>query len=170
MANPPKIPGLGADVDKGPGSPESAAPRPVAIAAALMVLAACVQAIASIMAVAYAAAPARMAALEAQRASMGGKVPSLESLRNMGIITVVLAGIATVCAYLLFAYFLNKGRSWARIAVAVLVVLTFVQLVGISFPAGYTTVAQIALGAVALGLCCLPDANRFFARVKAARG
>lgn len=169
MAAVPKIPGSGAFTEKNPGTPRPPTPRMVGAAALLMVVAACVQLAASVLAVVHAASPERATLLEEQRAAMTGKVPSVESMQNMGIITVVLAGIATVCVYLLFAFFLNKGRPWARAAVGVLVALTCVQLVGIVFPLGYTTIAQLALGALAFGLCYLPDSARFFAAVKAAR-
>jgi len=167
MATPPKIPGLGAFVDKNAGTPRPPAPRPVAAAAWLMVLGACAQLVASVIAIAYAASPERLDKIQASLDTMTGTVPSLEAARNTGIITVVFAGIGTVCAYLLFAWFLRKGRSWARIAVGVLVVLTCVQLVGISFPLGITTVAQIVVGALALALCYLPESSRYFAEVKA---
>ncbi len=169
MATPPKIPGLDAFIDKNPGTPMPPRPRLVGIAAGLLVLAACVQVIASIMAVIHAASKERAAMLEEQRQAMAGKVPSLESLQNMGVLTVVLAGIATVSAYLLFAFFLNKGRSWARTATGVLAALTCVQLVGITFPLGYTTVAQLALGGLAFGLCHLPEPSNFLADIKARR-
>lgn len=169
MATPPKFPGAGAFLDKNSGNPAPPAPRLVATAARLLAVAACVQVLASTVAVIYAVSPERLASIEASRATMAGNVPSLEALRNMGIITVVLAGLATVCAYLLFAWFLRKGRSWARVAVGVLAALTCVQLVGITFPLGLTTVAQLFLGGVALALCYLPEPSEFFAGMKAAR-
>lgn len=169
MASAPKIPGLDAFMDNSPGTPKPPTPRTVSTAALFMIVAACVQAVASVVAIIHAASPERAAFLEEQRAAMTGKVPSLESLQNMGVITVVLAGIATVCAYLLFAFFLTKGRSWARVAVGVLVALTLVQLVGITFPVGYTTVAQLVLGAFAFALCYLPESSKFFATVKGAK-
>ncbi len=169
MASAPKIPGLDAFMDNSPGTRKPPTPRTVSTAALLLIVAACVQVVASVVAVIHAASPERAALLEEQRAAMTGKVPSLESLQNMGVITVVLAGIATVCAYVLFAFFLNKGRSWARVAVGVLAALTCVQLVGIAFPIGYTTVAQLALGALAFGLCYLPESSKFFAIIKSSR-
>lgn len=169
MATPPKIPGLGAFVDKDSGAPQPVTPQWVVVASRLLVLAAAVQVIASVMAGIYAASPERLVAIQAQIDSMTGTVPSAESMRNMGVITVVMAGLATVCAYLLFAFFLHKGRSWARMATGILVVLTLTQLVGISFPTGLTTVAQIVLGGLAVGMCYLPEPNNFFAAVKTAR-
>lgn len=169
MATPPKIPGLGAFVDKSSGTAKRPAPRPVTLAALLLIVAACVQVVASIVAVVYALSPERLVDLQANLDVMTGTIPSLESARNTGVITVVMAGIATVCAYLLFAWFLHKGRSWARMAVGVLAALTCVQLVGITFPLGLTTVAQLVLGGLALALCYLPESNKFFAEMKAAR-
>lgn len=169
MATPPKIPGMGAFTDKNTGTPRPAAPRPVMVAASLLVVAAVVQIVASVMAVAYAMSPDRLVSIQAQIDTMSGSAPSVESMRNMGVITVVLAGVATVCAYLLFAFFLHKGRSWARVAVGMLVVLTLTQLVGFTLPQGLTTAAQIVLGGIAVGLCYLPAPNNYFAAVKAAR-
>ncbi|MFQ4150058.1 hypothetical protein AAGW05_15425 [Arthrobacter sp. LAPM80] len=169
MATPPKIPGLGAFVDKDPKSPKPVAPPLVLTASRLLVAAAIVQVIASVMAVIYAASPDRLAGIQAQIDTMSGNVPSLDAMRNIGILTVVLAGIATVTAYLLFAFFLHKGRSWARTATGILALLTVLQLVGISFPTGWTTVVQIVLGALAFGLCHLPVPKAYFAAMKAAR-
>lgn len=169
MATPPKIPGLGAFVDKSSGATKPQVPRPVSLAALLLMVAACVQVVASIVAVVYALSPERLVDLQANLDAMTGTVPSLESARNSGVITVIMAGMATVCAYLLFAWFLTKGRSWARVAVGVLAALTCVQLVGITFPLGLTTVAQLILGGLAVALCYLPEPNKFFAEMKAAR-
>ena len=169
MATPPKIPGAGAFLEKDSGTPAPPAPRLVATAARLLVVAACVQLVASIVAVIYSVSAERLASIKASQATMTGNVPSLEALRNMGVLTVVLAGLATVCAYLLFAWFLRKGRSWARVAVGVLAALTCVQLVGITLPLGLTTVAQLILGGAALALCYLPEPNKFFADMKALR-
>ncbi len=169
MATPPKIPGLGAFVDKNAGTPRPPAPRSVAAAAWLMVLGACAQLVASVIAVAYAASPERLDKIQASLDTMTGTVPSLEAARNTGIITVVFAGIGTICAYLLFAWFLRKGKSWARAAVGVLVALTCVQLVGISYPLGITTVVQLVLGVLAFALSYLPASNRYFAAIKSGR-
>ncbi|WP_343318351.1 hypothetical protein AAFM46_13530 [Arthrobacter sp. TMP15] len=169
MTNPPKIPGLGAFIEKSAGASKPAAPHLVVTAARLLLAAAAVQIIASVMAVMYAASPERLVAIQAQIDAMSGAVPSLEATRNMGVITVVLAGIATVSAYVLFAFFLRKGRTWARVAAGVLAVLTLTQLVGFTMPQGLTTVAQIILGGLAVGLCYLPEANKYFAVAKAAR-
>lgn len=168
MATPPKIPGMGVFVDKNPGESRPATPAQVVAAARLMVVAAVVQLFASIVAIVYAASPDRLTAIQAQVDAMSGNVPSVESVRNMGVITVVVAGLATVCAYLLFAFVMHRGRSWARVATGVLVALTLVQLVGISFPVGWTTVAQLCLGAVAVGLCYMPQSNNYFATIKGA--
>lgn len=169
MATPPKIPGLGAFVDKNSGTTKRPAPPLVTLAARLLILAACVQVIASIVAVIYALSPERVADIETNLDAMTGNVPSLEGARNMGVITVVMAGIATVCAYVLFAWFLHNGRSWARVGVGVLAALTCVQLIGITFPLGLTTVAQLVLGGLATALCYLPEPNKYFADMKAAR-
>lgn len=169
MATPPKIPGLGVFVEKNTGTPKPTAPALIVVASWLLVLAAAVQLVASIIAVTYAASPSRLAEIQAQLDTMTGNVPSLELMRNIGVLSVVLAGIGTVCAYLLFAFFLHKGRPWARTATSVLVVLTLLQLLGISFPTGWTTVAQIVCGALAVGLCYLSSPKQYFADMKETR-
>lgn len=145
------------------------APPGVGAAAVLLVLAAVAQVVASVTAVIHALSPERTKAIEEQINAMTGSVPSVESFRNMGVITVVVAGLGTVAAYLLLAFFLRKGRMWARTGAAVLITLTLVQLLGITFPLGLTTVAQLSLGAVAVALCYLPAGTRYFLAVKAAR-
>ncbi|MEO6530921.1 MAG: hypothetical protein ABI563_09350 [Specibacter sp.] len=169
MASSPKIPGLGAFLDKNPGAPKPETPGLVKAAARLLGLCAAVQIVASIFALIYASSPERLASIQKQIDAMSGEVPSLELMRNMGILTVIMAGVVTVGAYLFISYFLLRGRSWARVTAAVLVVLTLIQLVGISFPAGLTTVAQLVLGGMAVGLCYLPVSSKFFDAVKAAR-
>lgn len=170
MATPPKIPGLDAFVEKKSGAPKPPTPHVIKAAAWMLVLAACVQVVAAIVAIGHAITPERRAVLEAQRQTMSGNAPSLDALQNIGVLTIVLACIATVCAYLLFAYFLTKGRSWARVALGILAVLTCVQLVGIVFPLGYTTVVQLVLLGLALVLSYLPVSNKFIVQAKAARG
>ncbi|MHA7268362.1 hypothetical protein [Arthrobacter sp. HLT1-20] len=170
MATPPKIPGLGAFVDKNPGAPMPETSGLVKAAARLLGLCAAVQIVASIFGLIYASSPERLAAIQAQIDAMSGDVPSLELLRNMGLLTVIMAGVVTVGAYLFIAFFLLQGRSWARSTAAVLVALTLIQLLGISFPGGLATVAQLVLGGVAVGLCYLPASTRYFAAAKAARG
>lgn len=169
MDTPPKVPGLGAFLEKKNGTPKPPTPPLVSAAARLLYVAAAVQVIASVVAVIYAASPERMDAIQLQIAAMTGNVPSLAMLRNMGILTVVISGIATTAAYVLFGLFLRKGRSWARVAAGVLVLLTVIQLLGIALPEGLTTVVQLVLGGIAVGLCYLPGPNHFFATVKAAR-
>lgn len=170
MATPPKIPGLDAFLENKSGTPKPPTPQVVKAAAWMLAFAACVQVFAAIVAVGHALTPERRAVLEAQRETMSANAPSLDALQNIGVLTIVLAGIATVCAYLLFAYFLTKGRSWARVALGFLAALTCVQLVGIVFPLGYTTVVQLALLGLALVLCYLPVSNKFIVQAKAARG
>lgn len=163
MATAPNTPGPGASAGKDPGEHEKHVPRWVGAASSLLVVAAVVQVIASVMAGIYAVSPERLVIIQSQIDGMSGTGPSVESLRNMGVITVVLAGLGTVAAYLVLAFFLRQGRSWARVAAGMLVVLTLTQLVGISFPSGLTTVAQIILGALAVGMCYLPGSKRYFA-------
>lgn len=169
MATPPKIPGLSAFQTDKPGTPRPATPRLVNTAAILLVLAAALQLVASIVALIHAASPERRAALEEQLATMTGNVPSLEAFQNMGVLTIVLAGLVTVGAYLFFCFYLIRGRSWARGAAAVLVALTVMQLVGVTYPEGYTSLIQVILGILAIGLCYLPESSKFFAAVKASR-
>ena len=169
MDTPPRVPGLGAFLDKNTGTPKPPTPQLVTVASRLLFLAAVVQVIASVIAVVYAASPERLDAIQLQIDAMTGTAPSLAMMRNLGILTVVISGIATATAYVLFAFFLAKGRSWARVAASVLVLLTVMQLLGIALPEGLTTVAQIVLGAVAVGLSYLPGPNHFFAAVKGAR-
>lgn len=170
MATSPKIPGMGAFVDKNPGASMPETPGLVKAAARLLGLCAVVQIVASIFGLIYASSPERLAAIQAQIDVMSGDVPSLELMRNMGLLTVIMAGVVTVGAYLFISFFLLRGRSWARSTAAVLMALTLIQLVGISFPAGVATVAQLVLGGVAVGLCYLPASTRYFAAAKAARG
>lgn len=167
MATPPNISGLG--VDKDSAAPKPVAPRAVAAASRLLALAAAVQIVASVMAIGYAVSPEHLAAIQAQLDATGGTASSVESMRNLGVITVVMAGLGTVGAYLVFAVFLHKGRSWARVGAGVLVVLTLAQLVGISFPTGLTTVAQLLLGGLAVGLCYLSESNNYFAAVRSVK-
>ncbi len=169
MDTPPKIPGLGAFLDKNNGTPKPPTPQQVTLAARLLFAAAAVQVIASVIAVLYAASPDRLDVIQLQIDAMTGDTPSLAMLRNMGILTVIMSGIATMAAYVLFGRFIVKGRTWARVAAVVLVLLTVVQLLGISMPEGLTTVAQLVLGGAAVGLCYLPGPNQYFAAVKAAR-
>ena len=169
MDTPPKVPGLGAFMEKNPGTPKPPAPVQVTLAARLLFVAAVVQVIASVIAVMYAASPDRLDAIQLQIDAMTGDTPSLAMLRNMGILTVVMSGIATTSAYVLFGLYIHKGRTWARLAAGVLVLLTVVQLLGITMPEGLTTVAQLVLGAAAVGLCYLPSPNHYFAAVKTAR-
>lgn len=171
MATPPHIPGLGAfaDKDKDSATPKPAAPRPIITAAWLLVLAAAAQVVASVLGIIHAVSPERALVLQAQLDAGGDSTLSLEAMRNMGVITVVLAALATVSAYVLFAFFLRKGRTWARTATTVLAVLTLSQLVGIAFPGGYTTISQLVLGALAIGLCYLPASTKYFEDMKAFR-
>ncbi|MET4003101.1 MULTISPECIES: hypothetical protein [Arthrobacter] len=169
MATPPKIPGLNAFRQDKPGTRRPVTPRLVTAAARLLWLAAIMQIVASVFALIHAASPDRRAALEEQIAAMAGKTPSIEAYQNMGVLTVVLAGLVTAGAYVFFSFYLTRGRTWARSASGVLVALTLIQLVGVSYPEGFTTLAQVVLGGVAVSLCYLPESSRFFAQVKASR-
>lgn len=169
MATPPKIPGLGIFLDDKSGTPRPATPRFVTAAAWLLGLAAVMQLIGSIVALVHTASPERRPALEEQIAGMSGKVPSLELLQNISVMTVVIAGLVTLGAYVLFSFYLLKGRSWARMGAGVLVALTIMQLVGVSYPEGFTSLAQVVFGVLAVALCYLPESSKFFATVKASR-
>ncbi|WP_218713126.1 hypothetical protein [Arthrobacter sp. BF1] len=169
MATPPKFPGRGALLDDKSGTPRPVTPSFVTVAASLLGGAALMQVIATISALVYSVSAERRAALEEQIATMTGNAPSLNSLQNMGVLTVVMAGLVTVGAYVLFGVYLRKGRSWARLGAGVLVALTVIQLVGVSYPEGFTTLAQVILGALAVALCYLPEPSKFFAAVKASR-
>ena len=169
MATPPRIPGLGAFLDNDSATPRPTTPGPVTVAAWLLVLAAAAQIVASVMGISHALSPERAQVLQAQLAADPASTLSLEAMRNMGVISVVLAALATVSAYVLFAFFIRKGRIWARTATNVLVVLTLSQLVGIVLPGGFTTIAQLLLGALAIALCYLPASKTFFADMKAHR-
>ncbi|MDD0859092.1 hypothetical protein NHF46_17830 [Arthrobacter alpinus] len=115
MATPPKFPGRGAFLDDKSGTPRPVTPPFVTVAACLLGVAALMQVIATISALVYSVSAERRAALEAQIATMTGTAPSLNSLQNMGVLTVVMAGLVTVGAYVLFGVYLRKGRSWARL-------------------------------------------------------
>lgn len=169
MATAPKIPGLSAFADHKSGAPRPATPRFVTAAAWFLCLAAVMQLIASVFAIIHSVSPERRAVLEAQHAAMTGNTPSLEALQNIDVITVVLSALVTAGAYALFSIFLVKGRSWARLGAGILVALTFIQLVGVSYPEGFTTLAQIVCGVLAIALCYLPESSKFFATVKSSR-
>ncbi|WP_449373784.1 hypothetical protein [Arthrobacter psychrolactophilus] len=151
-----------------PGATAPAVPGSIIAAACFLVLGAAAQVMASILGWIHALSPERAVVLQHQL-DTGDSTLSLEGLRNAGVITVVLAGLATVLAYLLFAFFMAKGRSWARTATAVLFVLTLSQLVGIVFPGGYTTIVQIIAGAAAVLLSRLPASKKYFETMKAIR-
>ncbi len=163
MAASPQPPGPDAVDNKHGEGARPAPPRSVKVAAILLMGAGAVQVLASVIAVMYAVSPKRLAVIQEQINAMSGSVPSLESVRNMGVLTVVLAGLGTVAAYVLFALFICRARAWARMGSAVLVALTLVQLLGISYPVGLTTVAQICLGGVAVALCYFPPGTAYFA-------
>lgn len=168
MATAPKSPGPGAAVTRDSAVMRARVPKSISVAAILLVLAAAAQVIASVIAVIYATTPERMAVIQQEIDTMTGSVPSVESIRNMGVITVVLAGLGTVVAYVLLAFFIRKGRTWARTGATVLLALTLVQLLGITFPLGLTTIAQLSLGAMAVVLCHAPGAKEYFLAVKKA--
>lgn len=157
-----------ASVPLTPGATAPAVPGSIITAACFLVLGAAAQVMASILGWIHALSPERAVALQRQL-DTGDSTLSLEGLRNAGVITVVLAGICTVLAYLLFAFFMTKGRSWARTATAVLFVLTLSQLVGIVFPGGYTTIVQIIAGAAAVVLSRRPASKQYFDTMKAIR-
>lgn len=167
MATSPQLPSPGAIENKNHNAACLAAPRSVKAAAILLAVAGAVQVLASVIAVIYALSPERLTVIREQIDALSGSVSSLESVRNMGVITVVLAGLGTLAAYVLLAFFICKGRAWARTGAAVLIALTLVQLLGISYPLGLTTVAQLCLGGVAVALCYFPAGTRYFAATKA---
>ena len=170
MATSPKIPGLGAFVDKNPGAPKPETPGLVKSAARLLGLCAVVQVVASIFALIYASSPERLAAIEQQIDAMSGEVPSLELMRNMGMLTVIMAGVVTVGAYLFISYFLLRGRSWARANGCRPGGADLDSVGGHQFPGRPGNRGAACLGGVAVGLCYLPASNRYFDAVKAARG
>ncbi|MHA7177992.1 hypothetical protein ACX80D_15205 [Arthrobacter sp. Sr24] len=169
MATPPKIPGLGAFTDHKSGPPIPATPRFVTAAAWFLCLAAVMQLLASVFAIMHAVSPERRAVLEAQHATMAENGPSLEALQNIDVLTVVLSALVTAGAYALFSFYLVKGKSWARMGAGILVALTLIQLVGVSYPEGFSTLAQVICGVLAIALCYLPDSSKFFAAVKSPR-
>ena len=169
MATPPKIPGRSAFTTPKSGTPRPPTPRFVTAAAWFLCLAAVMQLIASIFAIVHSVSPERLAVLEAQHAAMPDNAPSLEALQNIDVMTIVLSALVTVGAYALFSIYLVKGKSWARLGAGILVALTLIQLVGVSYPEGFTTLIQVACGVLAVALCYLPESSKFFATVKASR-
>lgn len=171
VTNQPKFPVSGKSLRgsfrNGPESPPR--PRLVGVAMVLMWATALMQALASVIATVYATSSARKEILLAQLAANGSPASQLDMMVSTSVVTVVVAGIVTVGAYLMIAHFVGQGRAWARTLGAALALLTLVQLVGLQYPTGYPTLAQTAFSAVAMILCYLPGPSRYFAAVKESR-
>ncbi|ALE92912.1 hypothetical protein AOC05_12400 [Arthrobacter alpinus] len=167
----PNLPGSSNSVRSsfrnGPESPPH--PRLVSIAVVLLWATALMQTLASVIATVYATSDARRESLLAQLAASGKPASKLEMMVSTSVVTVVVACIVTVGAYLVIAHFVGQGRSWARTLGAALALLTLVQLVGLQYPTGYPTLAQTVFGALAMLLCYLPGPNAYFAAVKESR-
>ncbi len=92
-----------------------------------------------------------------------------EMLDNIMLVTVgtlIVMAVVSVIVYVLLALFLKMGMGWARIAAAVLAVLSLSLLIGLQMPSGLLTIVQILLGIAAAVLCFTGAAAVYFREKK----
>ncbi|MBB5067720.1 hypothetical protein BJ969_000808 [Saccharopolyspora gloriosae] len=94
-------------------------------------------------------------------------VPGVPPELNSMLVNLSLGiSVVSVLVYVWLSLKLRAGRNWARIVLAVFVVLQLLALFG---PVGAASYVGTGLAAVGLVLSFLPDSNRYVVDVQAPR-
>lgn len=139
-------------------------PKEVEISFWLIIAAAVLTAITTIISLATLGSPAMMEQFEAVMGQQGGEVP-MDTDAFVGMIATfaVIIGIIGIAIYLLIAFMVRKGKNWARITATILAALSLLTLIGSSF----VWIITVLCGVAAVVLLYMPKSSNYFNAVKA---
>jgi hypothetical protein len=89
----------------------------------------------------------------------------LNAILAIAITVLVIVGIVSVAAYVVFPYFMRRGANWARIVLLIITALSVFGILG-SYGLG---AARFVVPAIATLLIFLKPANEYFRAVTASK-
>lgn len=144
---------------------ELVAPRQIGWAAKLLVLAAGLQLVATVLGIINISSESFRAQARAALAAQGqGDVGAaiVDVAVKFSIMTAIGIGVIAILIYLTLAAFIGRGAMWARLAGGIVAIGSLYQLTSLTMPGGAVTVAQILAGLAAITLCYIKPASTFF--------
>ncbi|GAB3255610.1 hypothetical protein GCM10027562_17440 [Arthrobacter pigmenti] len=139
-------------------------PKEVEISFWLIIAAAALTVVSTIVALASLGSPAMMEQFEMIMGAQGGEAQiDTEAFVAIAATSAVIIGIIGVAVYLLIAFMVRKGKNWARITATVLAVLSLFSLIG----GGFLQIIIVLLGVAAVVLLFTPKGSNYFNAVKA---
>lgn len=145
-----------------PAGPASR-PREVEISFWLIIGAAALTVVTTILGLSSLGSPAMRNQFEMIMGQQGGEVQmDTEALVGIAATVTVIFAIISIALYLLIGFMVRKGKNWARITATVLAVLSLLSLTG-----GGLQILVVLLGVAAVVLLFTPKASAYFNAVKA---
>lgn len=139
-------------------------PKEVDISFWLIIAAAALTVVSTIVTLATLGSPAMMEQFEMIMGAQGGEAQiDTEAFIAIAATSAVIIGIIGIAVYLLIAFMVRKGKNWARITATVLAVLSLFSLIG----GGFLQIIIVLLGVAAVVLLFTPKASGYFNAVKA---
>ncbi|WP_026819581.1 hypothetical protein [Arthrobacter castelli] len=139
-------------------------PREVEISFWLIIAAAVLTAVTTIVTLAALGSPAMMEQFEMIMGQQGGQAPmDAQALIGAAAVFIVIIGIIGIGLYLLLGFMVRKGKNWARITATVLAALSLLTMIGASF----LWIITVLLGVAAVVLLFLPKSSNYFNAIKA---
>jgi hypothetical protein len=139
-------------------------PKEVEISFWLIIAAAALTVVSTIVTLATLGSPAMMEQFEMIMGAQGGQAQiDTEAFIAIAATSAVIIGIIGVAVYLLIAFMVRKGKNWARITATVLAALSLFSLIG----GGFLQIIIVLLGVAAVVLLFVPKASNYFNAVKA---
>jgi hypothetical protein len=137
-------------------------PRTVTVAFWLFLLVVLTHVVGLIVSIAQAPGAAQRAKTQLAHSGTATHGVNVSSLVGVSVVVGIVVAILYILAFILFDYYMRRGRNWARI---VLLIVTVLSLTGVLGLYGVGAVGVIA-AVVAVILTFLPASNAYFHSVK----
>ena len=150
---------------KTPPSRPPAAPAQIGWSARLLMAAAALQLVVTVLSVINISSGAFRTRLRGDLVAlgMGENVESLVDGSIMfAMVTAVAVGILSVLMYTVIARFIAKGALWARLLGGILALVSMYQASTVELPGGLVALGQVLLGLAAIALCYIKPGSTYF--------
>ncbi|AIY01020.1 hypothetical protein ART_1421 [Arthrobacter sp. PAMC 25486] len=141
------------------------APRQIGWVVKLLLAAAALQVVVTILSVINISSEAFRTRLRADILALGAGV-DVEQLADgsvmFSMVTAVAVGVLSILMYLTIARFLAKGAMWARLLGGILAICSVYQASTVALPSGLVAMVQVLLGLVAIVLCYIKPGSTYF--------
>lgn len=141
------------------------APRQIGWVVKLLLAAAALQVVVTILSVINISSEAFRTRLRADILALGAGV-DVEQLADgsvmFSMVTAVAVGVLSILMYLTIARFLAKGAMWARLLGGILAICSVYQASTVALPSGLVAMVQVLLGLAAIVLCYIKPGSTYF--------